>query len=374
MTIEKISNPPYPTLSKELLRQRKANISAETILDLEKSNLIFVDPDSKSADFNNYFQSRSFYGNKKELEQLKDSIIANGILEPLLVCEDGSDGSYRVLEGNRRAYILNKILEENSSAKTSFGWSLSSVSVKVTENPQKIIDREYNNWLALNKDKNIAQDVKEKCKDFLSDQVYNVYNQEALHRNTQRKQWTWVEQMRSCKYRISHGESEDIVASSQNVTKKTLRYNINKYNQLERHPDVMEALNAQQITKSVATLFTNTNPKDKIRSNLLKEAIKNRWSPTKVNQKLTEHKIKIDTRIRDKAIKKVPTISFIDYRELTDFFLKNLLLLPSGDIETFLEKILDHEEGVSLSQEFKETFFKQISKAILSQQQNGENK
>jgi len=368
MPIKKISEFAYPNLSQGFLRQRKKTISAETILDLDKTKLIFVDPDSEEADFNNYFQSRSFYGNVKEIEELKDSIISNGILEPLLVCEDVSPNSYRVLEGNRRAYVLYKILKENPSAKTPFGWSLSSISVKITENPQKIIDREYNNWIALNKHEDITEEMKTKCKDFLSDQVYNVYNKEALHRNTQRKKWTWVEQMRSCQYRINHGESEDAVASSQNMTKKTLRYNIKKYTQLEKHPDVMEALNAEEITKSVAALFTNTDPEDKVRIALLQKAKNNKWSSARVDKELAAHRLKIDTRTKKQAVRKQPAISFTDYQELTDFFLKSLLSLHTDSITNFLERIMDCQEGTPISEDFKTDFFNQISKAIISQQ------
>lgn len=366
------SDLPYPVLSQEVLRQRKATISAETILDLDETRLIFVDPDKNEADFNNYFQSRSFYGNSKEINELKESIVSNGILEPLLVCEDSAPNSFRVLEGNRRAYVLYKILEESPSAKTPFGWSLSSVAVKITENPQKIIDREYNNWIALNKHYDIPDEIKKKCKDFLSDQVYNVYNKEALHRNTQRKEWTWVEQMRSCKYRISHGESEEAVASSQNMTKQTLKYNIKKYDQLERHPDVMEALNAQEISKSVAALFTNTEPENKTRAVLLQKAKENNWSATKVDQELTAHKLKIDTRKKRTVIKKRPIVSFTDYKELTDFFLNSLLSLPPDCITGFLEQIMDCEEASSISQDFKIKFFKQMSEVIISQQQQKE--
>lgn len=366
------SNIPYPTLSQEVLRQRKATISAETILDLDEAKLIFVDPDKNGADFNNYFQSRSFYGNSKEIKELKESIISNGILEPLLVCEDSTPNSYRVLEGNRRAYVLYKILEESPTAKTPFGWSLSSVAVKITENPQKIVDREYNNWIALNKHYDIPDEIKEKCKDFLSDQVYNVYNKEALHRNTQRKEWTWVEQMRSCKYRISHGESEEAVASSQNMTKQTLRNNISKYDQLERHPDVMEALNAQEISKSVAALFTNTEPENKNRAVLLQKAKENNWSATKVDQELTAHKLKKDTRKKRTVAKKLPIISFTDYKELTDFFLNSLLSLPPDYIISFLEQIMDCQEASNISQDFKINFFKQMSEVIISQQQQEE--
>ena len=196
-----------------------------------------------------------------------------------------------------------------------------------------------------------------------------MYNKEALHRNTQRKQWTWVEQMRSCKYRINHGESEEIVASSQNMTKATLKYNIKKYDQLEQHPDVMEALNAQKITKSVAALFTNTNPESKIRAALLKRSIDNNWSKAKVEQELTAHKLKLDTRTKKRVVKKQPVISFANYNELTDFFLNSLLSLSSDYISDFLEEIMDHKENSPISQEFKEKFFKQISEVIISQQQ-----
>lgn len=366
MATKKILEISYPTLNPEILRQRKNTVSQETILDLDEAKLIFVDPDNKEADFNNYFQSRSFYGTTKELDELEDSIRSNGILEPLLVCKDIAPDSYRVLEGNRRAYVLYRILNKEPHAKTPFGWSLSSVSVKITENPQEIVDREYKKWIALNKDQNISEEIKNKCKEHLADQVYSVYNKEALHRNTQRKEWTWVEQMRSCQYRISHGESEDAVASSQNMTKQTLRYNIKKYIELARHPDVMEALNAQQIPKSVATLFTNTDPQNKNRLELFIKAKDSNWSAHRVDRELTKHKLKIDTRNKKQVIKKQPAISFANYQELTDFFLNALLSLPSDQITDFLEQILDHEEASPISETFKTKFFEQMSQIIIS--------
>ena len=351
----------YPILNKDVLLKRKKQTSEEEIV--EVSDLLFVKPNEDLTNIG-YLQSRSYYGSEKELEELKKSILENGVLEPLIVSREG--GSYRVFEGNRRAFALTEILNENNKAKTPSGWSLSSVNVRIIQHPEHIIQKEYKKWFVQQDSESITELQKEECKDHISKQVYAIYNKEALHRNTQRKQWTWCEQMRSCQYRINNGESLNEVARTQNLSSATLKNNLRRFERLQSYPEVLKALNEEKIKKSIAKLFLNVDrSKHQVSiDELLNKAINEGMTADAVNLELEARGIKIQQRIMSLKKKKTKFINFDSYKHLIRFIFNFLQDLNENQRDEIAEVLLTNQK--TFTQEFLNEILTDISSSYTS--------
>ena len=333
-----------PNINMEILLREKINNFSEAVVDVSKLNFVNPDSEQNKGKFE-HLQSRSFYGSDREIEELSKSIKENGVLEALIVCEEGSvtDPTYTVLEGNRRAYTLHKILKEEKEKETPItftpaGWSLEKVHVRITTNPDLIVKRQFDTW--KNKLEYQPTDEQlEEAKNHIIKQIYSLYNKEALHRNVQRKEWTWLEQMKSWKYRIDNGENKASIAYSHGIADSTLEKNLNYYNNILQIKELYKALEENKINKSVAFVLLNADwvNKRNLCIQSLNLAIEKGLSQSQVEK--VQRKLGLKKQNRKRLPSKnrglVPTQALIDY------FLDFLDNSPSSFKELLCEKLLD---------------------------------
>ena len=143
-----------------------ANFPTVDATDIKSSYKLvdLADLEYKSPGDTDILQSREYYGSEEEIASMKQSISAKGVLESPIVMDNDEGTGYRVLEGNRRCYVLNLLVSEGVTA-TDTGKALTKVRVEVKPSVLNVVESTFQDWLSLNADADA--EVQEACREHI---------------------------------------------------------------------------------------------------------------------------------------------------------------------------------------------------------------
>lgn len=202
-------------------------------------------------------QSREYYGDDEAIAGMKTSILEKGVLECPIVMENPETGKYRVLEGNRRCYIVGLLLGEGHTAVATSGMSLTKIRCEVRPSVLSITEEKLEEWKALQGD--LDEDTIEAAREHIRKEVIRELGSDALIRNTQRLNWSPVEQARKIKELLDAGSSLAELARQFGLAEQTIQVRLNLLNKEAEMPEVLEAIDRQEITFSVGKLLSNVS-------------------------------------------------------------------------------------------------------------------
>jgi ParB-like chromosome segregation protein Spo0J len=233
------------------------------LLDFDK--LEYKNPNSSDI-----LQGREFYGTQDEIENLMSSIKERGLLEAPVVMEpDSPEGKYRVLEGNRRCYAVGKLLSNNVFS-TNTGKSLQKIRVEARPNKVSLVEETVGEWVALNP--SATQQEIDEVRAYVDNEVTLQLGSDALVRNTQRLNWSHVEMAHQVKSLMDSGMTLEYVAAQTGYAVNTIKSRLSLINKADEIPDVIEALDKNQITMTVGKLLSNVKD-EAVRAEVLTEAV-----------------------------------------------------------------------------------------------------
>ena len=236
-----------------------------------KRRYVLVDLDSleyRSPGETDLLQSREFYGTEEELSSMRDSIKAKGLLESPIVMEKDDSSGYRVLEGNRRCHVLNLLVDDGIVA-TDSGKALTKVRVEVQPSINAIVEDTFNDWFSLNQE--VSEEAQTECRDHIRKQVQLELGQDAMIRNTQRLNWSAIEQARQIKLQMDGGTSLETCSKNFGLAVQTIKTRLSLLSKEAEMPEVIQAAEEEEITISVAKLIANVKDED-ARSEILETA------------------------------------------------------------------------------------------------------
>lgn len=237
--------------------------SSQKFIDFKE--LVYKQPNN--ADI---LQSREHYGDDSEIEALKSSILQKHLLEmPIVMKNDDGDG-YRVLEGNRRCYVLGLLIKDGHFS-TNNGKSLFKVRCEVRPSIEELAEYKFTEWkdsLPFPIDEQQSNDVRK----HIRNEIVKTLGTDALIRNTQRLNWSPVEQARKIKELIDAGESLENMSKQFGLTPQTIQVRLNLLAKENEMPEVIEALDSNAISLSTAKLLANVH-EDDVRKQILNHAI-----------------------------------------------------------------------------------------------------
>lgn len=213
-------------------------------------------------------QSREFYGSEDQIDSMKQSIAAKGVLESPIVMDNDDGEGYRVLEGNRRCHVLNLLVAEGVTA-TDTGKALTKVRVEVKPSVMNIVESTFQDWLSLNGDAD--EDTQEDCREHIRSQVLLELGQDALIRNTQRLNWSPIEMARQIKAQMEGGADIEVLAKNFGIAVQTVRSRLALLDKEADMPEVIEAVDNNEVSFSVGKLLANVSD-ETARSEILEVA------------------------------------------------------------------------------------------------------
>ncbi len=231
---------------------------------VELSKLEFKNPNDSDE-----LQAREFYGDDDAIAGLKASIAERGLLESPVVMEpEEADGSYRVLEGNRRCYAVSQLVKEGIIA-TSNGKALTKIRCEARPSVTSMVEEFLQEWLALNPAAEIEE--QDEVRDNIRSQVMAQLGGDALVRNTQRLNWNPIEQARAIKSLMASGLSMEQVSRNCSLAENTIKARLSLLAKEEEMPEVIEAIDKGEITFHVGKIIANV--KDEVaRKEVLEQA------------------------------------------------------------------------------------------------------
>ena len=239
----------------------------------------FNDLEFKNPSSSDELQAREFYGDSDTIDSLKISVRERGLLESPIVMEpDSIGGKFRVLEGNRRCYAIKCLLDDGVTS-TNNGKSLSKVKCEVRSSKLALVEEFFQEWLALNE--GAAEDEQDAVRENIESQVIAQLSTDALTRNTQRMNWSPIEQARAIKSLLDRGEPMDKVSRSSGLAENTIKARLSLLSREDDMPEVIEALDKGQITFHVGKILANVKD-DEARKEILTEAISSNASGNEV--------------------------------------------------------------------------------------------
>lgn len=236
-----------------------------------KRRYVLVDLDSleyKTPGDTDILQSREFYGTEEEIQSMKESIQAKGLLESPIVMDKDDGNGYRVLEGNRRCHVLNLLVDEGIVA-TDSGKALTKVRVEVQPSISAIVEDTFQDWFSLNQE--VSEEVQTECREHIRKQVQLELGQDAMIRNTQRLNWSAIEQARQIKLQMEGGTSIEVCSKNFGLAVQTIKTRLSLLSKESEMPEVIKAAEDEEITISVAKLIANVKD-DEARSEILETA------------------------------------------------------------------------------------------------------
>jgi len=236
-----------------------------------KRRYVLVDLDSleyKTPGDTDILQSREFYGTEEEISSMKESIQAKGLLESPIVMDNDEGSGYRVLEGNRRCHVLNLLVDEGIVA-TDSGKALTKVRVEVQPSINAIVEDTFQDWFSLNQE--VSEEVQAECRAHIRKQVQLELGQDAMIRNTQRLNWSAIEQARQIKLQMDGGTSLETCSKNFGLAVQTIKTRLSLLSKEAEMPEVIQAAEEEEITISVAKLIANVKDED-ARSEILETA------------------------------------------------------------------------------------------------------
>lgn len=217
---------------------------------IDISNLDFKRPNNSDA-----LQQREFYGTDDEILSLKTSIKERGLLEAPIVMEDPEDTTkFRVLEGNRRCYAVTLLLQEGATSTPS-GKSISKIRCEVRPSVLSMVSDYVEEWKSLNTSAP-AEEV-EDITNYVRNQVMAQLGADALTRNSNRLNWSPVEQSRSIKLLLDSGVDIKVICAQTGYSENTLKARLSLLSKEAELPDVIEALDKGTINYTVGKLLSN---------------------------------------------------------------------------------------------------------------------
>jgi len=201
-------------------------------------------------------QSREFYGTEEEIESLKVSITAKGLLESPIVQEKDDGSGYRVLEGNRRCHVLN-LLVDSGVVATDTGKALTKVRVEVKPSILQVVEATFSDWFSLNPD--ASEEEQTECREYLTQEYDLELGQEACIRNTQRLNWNPVEVARQTKRQLDAGKSIEELAKVFDLAVQTLKTRLSLLDKEGDMPQVVKAVEQEEVSFSVGKLLANVS-------------------------------------------------------------------------------------------------------------------
>ncbi len=235
-----------------------------------KRRYMLVDLDSieyKTPGDTDFLQSREFYGTEEEINSMKGSIRAKGLLENPIVMENGK-GGYIACEGNRRIFCLNELVAEGVFA-TDTGKALTKVRVEVLPSIDSIVEDTFQDWFSLNQE--VSDEVQEECRAYIRKQVKLEMGQDAMIRNTQRLNWSAIEQARQIKLQMEGGTPIEVCSKNFGLAVQTIKTRLSLLNKETQMPEVIQAAEEEEISISVAKLIANVKDEE-ARSEILETA------------------------------------------------------------------------------------------------------
>jgi ParB-like chromosome segregation protein Spo0J len=214
------------------------------------------DIEFKSPGDTDILQSREFYGTEAEISSMMESIKTKGLLDPLEAIENDSGEGYRATEGNRRGYCLNKLVESGVYVSDN-GKPLTKVRVVVKSSIHSIVESTVGDWLSLNPD--ATEEALVECRTHVRDQVTLDLGQNALIRNTQRMNWSPIEQARQIQLQLDGGETIDNMAKAFGLAVQTVRTRLSLLEKETEMPEVIEAVDKNEVSFSVGKLLANVS-------------------------------------------------------------------------------------------------------------------
>jgi ParB-like chromosome segregation protein Spo0J len=236
-------------------------------------------------------QSREYYGSEEDITSMEKSIISRGLLECPIVKENDDGNGYRVLEGNRRCYVLNRLVARGIVA-TDTGKALTKVRVEVKPSDINVVETAFQDWLSLNADADA--DLQQKCRDYLTQQYTLEQGQDALVRNTQRLNWSPIEVARQIKAQLEGGQDIEVLAKNFGLAVQTVRTRLALLDKETEMPEVIEAVDNNEVSFSVGKLLANVSD-EQARNEILEVAKGGQESKPSTN----EVKELIDTKHKE---------------------------------------------------------------------------
>jgi ParB-like chromosome segregation protein Spo0J len=242
-------------------------------------------------------QGREFYGTKEEVDNLQSSIKERGLLESPIVLEpDEANGKYRVLEGNRRCYAISQLLAAGVT-DTANGKSLQKLRVEARPSKLTLVETFVNEWVSLNssaKEEEIA-DVRA----YIEEEVTRQLGSEALVRNTQRLNWSSIEMAHHIKGLIATGMPIETIAAQTGYAVNTIKSRLSLLSKADTVPDVIQALDNNQISITVGKLISNVSDAE-VRNAVLQQAV-NGASSSEIKELINNKEI--EARAANKTVK-----------------------------------------------------------------------
>jgi ParB-like chromosome segregation protein Spo0J len=204
-------------------------------------------------------QSREYYGSDDDIASMKQSIKAKGVLESPIVMENDEGTGYRVLEGNRRCYVLNLLVDEGTTA-TDTGKALTKVRVEVKPSVMNVVESTFQDWLSLNADADA--DLQEQCREHVRNSIMVELGQDALIRNTQRLNWSPIEIARQIKAQMDAGQEIEVLAKNFGLAVQTVRTRLALLDKEAEMPEVIQAVDNAEVSFSVGKLLANISDEE----------------------------------------------------------------------------------------------------------------
>lgn len=231
----------FPTVDSSAVR------SSYKLIDFSK--VVFKSPGDTDI-----LQSREYYGDDAQISSMKQSVLAKGVLESPIVMETDDGGEYRVLEGNRRCYIVSLLIAEGETA-TANGKALSKIKCEVRPSVMNIVEEIFGDWHSLNAD--ASDELQEQCREHVRKQVMLEMGQDALIRNTQRLNWSPIEMARQIQAQLEGGTLMSELCKQFGLAENTINARLALLSKEDEMPEVIAAVDNQEIGFSVGKLLSN---------------------------------------------------------------------------------------------------------------------
>lgn len=230
---------------------------------LDFADLVFKTPGDTDI-----LQSRKDYGSEDAISSMMETVLAKGILEApqVMLTDDGK--KYRVLEGNRRCFVLSKLLEEGHTA-TDTGRALIKVRCEVKPSVMQIAEEIFQAWLSLNASSSAEE--QEKCRVWVTNQVKLQLGQEALIRNTQRLNWSVAEVAVQIKQQLDAGVDIEVLAKQFGLAVSTIKAKLSTLDRMQDKPELLKAVLEKKTSWSVGEILNNVKD-DEARKEILEKA------------------------------------------------------------------------------------------------------
>ena len=242
-----------------------SGIASATYRLVDTTHVIFAKEGNPDA-----LQAREYYGSEDQIASLKESIKAKGLLEsPIVMPVD--NGQYRVIEGNRRMFAINSLINEDGIVSTDDGKALTKVRVEVRKPEEDLVEEHFNEWFALNPDAD--QELQDDVREHFEKLIRAHINSDSLVRNTLRLNWNDMEIARAAQAQLDLGVPLEDFCSRTGMSEKSLKSRLSLLAKEDVMPDVVQAVEDGEVSFSVGKILANIKEEHgETRSEILEKA------------------------------------------------------------------------------------------------------